>query len=165
VSDSYKLQVSPYLADGSMLNIQGDNPAEFEQNLRWVGENAARIASTVALIKGVGAVAEVLPVAETATQYDGPQLLTREDVRTRMQEQQYNAPAVQQYQQVAAQSAPNYQQQAPVSVGPTCRHGAMQHKSGQGAKGPWQAYMCPAARNAPDKCDPQWLRKGEAGWV
>ena len=151
MSDSYKLQVSPYLADGSMLNIQGDNPAEFEQNLRWVGENAARIASTVALIKGVGAVAEVLPVAETATQYEAPQ--------------QYNAPAVQQYQQVAAQSAPNYQQQAPVSVGPTCRHGAMQHKSGQGAKGPWQAYMCPAARNAPDKCDPQWLRKGEAGWV
>jgi len=134
-----------------MLNIQGDNPAEFEQNLRWVIENAARIASGVALIKGVGNVAEVLPVAETAVQYE-PQ-------------QQYNAPAVQQYQQVAAQSAPNYQQQAPAAVGPICKHGPMQHKSGQGAKGPWQAYMCGAQRNAPDKCDPQWLRKGEPGWV
>ena len=151
MSDTYKLQVSPYLADGSMLNIQGDNPQEFAANLQWVGENAARIASTVALIKGVGAVAEVLPVAETATVYEAPQ--------------QYNAPAVQQYQQVAAQSAPAYAQQAPQSVGPVCKHGPMQHKSGQGAKGPWQAFMCGAARNAPDKCDPQWLRKGEPGWV
>ena len=149
-----------------MLNIQGDNPAEFEQNLRWVIENAARIASGVALIKGVGNVAEVLPVAETATQYEGPQLLTREDVRTRMQEQQYNAPAVQQYQQVAAQSAPNYQQQAPASVGPICKHGPMQHKSGtNGAGKPWQAFMCSAQRGAPDKCDPVWLRKGEPGFV
>ena len=151
MSDSYKLQVSPYLADGSMLNIQGDNPAEFEANLRWVGENAARIASTVSLIKGVGAVAEVLPVAETAVQYEQPQ-------------QQYNAPAVQQYQQVAAQSAPQYQ--APQAVGPVCKHGPMQHKSGvNGAGKAWQAFMCGAQRNAPDKCDPVWLRKGEPGYV
>lgn len=149
MSDTYKIQISPYLADGSMLNIQGDNPAEFEANLRWVIENAARIASGVSLIKGVGAVAEVLPVAETATYEQPPQ--------------QYNAPAVQQYQQVAAASAPQYQPQQ--SVGPVCKHGPMQHKSGQGAKGPWQAYMCSAPRNAPDKCDPNWLRKGEAGWV
>jgi len=154
VSDSYKLQVSPYLADGSMLNIQGDTPAEFEANLRWVGENAARIASTVSLIKGVGAIAEVLPVAETATQYDPTP------------PQQYNAPAVQQYQQVAAQSAPQYAQQAPQAVGPICKHGPMQHKSGvNGAGKAWQAFMCGAQRNAPDKCDPVWLRKGEPGYV
>jgi len=154
VSDSYKIQISPYLADGSMLNIQGDNPAEFEQNLRWVIENAARIASGVALIKGVGAVAEVLPVAETAVQYEQPQ------------QQAYNAPAVAQYQQVAAQSAPAYAQQAPQSVGPVCKHGPMQHKSGvNGAGKAWQAFMCGAQRNAPDKCDPVWLRKGEPGYV
>jgi hypothetical protein len=154
VSDTYKIQISPYLADGSMLNIQGDNPQEFENNLRWVIDNAARIASGVALIKGVGNVAEVLPVAETST-YEAPQ-------------QQYNAPAVQQYQQVAAQSAPAYQQQGyqqPQAVGPVCKHGPMQHKTGQGAKGPWQAFMCGAQRGAPDKCDPVWLRKGEPGWV
>ena len=153
MSQSYKIQISPYLADGSMLNIQGDTVAEFAENLQWVSANAARIASSVALIKGVGAMAEVLPVAETATTYDPTPT------------QNYNGSAVQQYQQVAAQSAPNYQQQAPQSVGPICKHGPMQHKSGQGAKGPWQAYMCGAQRNAPDKCDPQWLRKGEAGWV
>jgi len=154
VSDSYKIQISPYLADGSMLNIQGDNPQEFAANLQWVSENAARIASSVSLIKGVGAVAEVLPVTETAIVQEAP--------ADPWAPQAYNAPAVQQYQQVAAQSAPAYAQQAP---GPICKHGPMQHKSGQGAKGPWQAYMCGAPRNAPDKCDPQWLRKGEAGWI
>jgi hypothetical protein len=46
-----------------------------------------------------------------------------------------------------------------------CKHGPMQHKTGQGAKGPWQAFMCGAQRGAPDKCDPQWLRQGQPGWV
>lgn len=153
MSDTYKIQISPYLADGSMLNIQGDTVAEFAENLQWVSANAARIASSVALIKGVGAMAEVLPVAETATTHDPTPT------------QNYNGSAVQQYQQVAAQSAPNYQQQAPASVGPVCKHGPMQHKTGQGAKGPWQAFMCGAQRGAPDKCDPQWLRQGQPGWV
>ena len=135
-----------------MLNIQGDNPAEFEQNLRWVIENAARIASGVALIKGVGNVAEVLPVAETATQYEP--------------EPQYNAPAVQQYQRAAVASAPNYQQQAPAVVPPTCKHGPMQYKSGvNGAGKPWQGWMCPTPKGAPDQCGPQWLRKGDPGYV
>lgn len=155
MSQSYKIQISPYLADGSMLNIQGDTVAEFAENLQWVSANAARIASSVALIKGVGAMAEVLPVTETATTYDPTPT------------QNYNGSAVQQYQQVAAQSAPNYQQQAPQqSVGPICKHGPMQHKSGvNGAGKPWQAFMCNAQRGAPDKCDPQWLRKGEPGFI
>lgn len=157
MSDTYKIQVSPYLADGSMLNIQGDNPQEFQENLRWVGENAARIASTVSLIKGVGAIAEVLPVAETATQYDP----------TPPQQQVYNGPAVQQYQQVAAQSAPNYQQQqAPAVVAPVCKHGPMQYKSGvNGAGKSWQGWMCSTPKGAPDQCGPQWLRKGDPGYV
>jgi hypothetical protein len=79
----------------------------------------------------------------------------------------YNAPAVQQYQQVAAQSAPSYQQQAPAAVGPTCKHGPMQHKSGVNPQSnkPWQGYMCPAPKGAPDQCSPQWLRKGDPGYV
>jgi hypothetical protein len=158
VSQSYKLQVSPYLADGSMLNIQGDTTEEFAHNLKWVSENATQIASAVSLIKGVGAIAEVLPVAETRTLAEAETW-----ARPAQENPVYNAPAVQQYQQVAAQSAPQYQQQQ--SVGPICKHGPMQHKAGQGAKGPWQAFMCSAPRNAPDKCDPNWLRKGEAGWV
>ena len=161
MSQSYKIQISPYLADGSMLNIQGDTTEEFAHNLKWVGENAARIASTVSLIKGVGAVAEVLPVAETATLAEAESW-----ARPAQENPTYNAPAVQQYQQVAAQSAPAYAQQAPQAVAPICKHGPMQHKSGVNGSGKaWQGWMCPAPKGAPDQCGPQWLRKGEPGYV
>jgi hypothetical protein len=59
---------------------------------------------------------------------------------------------------------------APPSMGsfpaPTCHHGPKKHKSGQGAKGPWQAWMCPLPKERKaEQCQPQWIRKGQAGWV
>ncbi len=48
---------------------------------------------------------------------------------------------------------------------PTCHHGPKKHKSGQGAKGPWQAWMCPSAKGTPDQCQPMWIKRGEVGWV
>jgi hypothetical protein len=54
---------------------------------------------------------------------------------------------------------------APADVfSPTCRHGVKKHKAGQGAKGPWQAWMCPSPKGTSDQCQPQWIRQGEAGW-
>jgi len=49
---------------------------------------------------------------------------------------------------------------------PSCLHGTLVHRSGTGAKGPWQAWMCglPKERKA-EQCEPQWIRKGQAGWV
>ena len=41
----------------------------------------------------------------------------------------------------------------------TCKHGPMTYKTGVGKTGaPWKAYMCPAPKDASDKCDPQWIR-------
>lgn len=58
---------------------------------------------------------------------------------------------------------------APPSMGsfpaPTCHHGPKKHKSGQGAKGPWQAWMCPSAKGTPDQCQPMWIKRGEVGWA
>ena len=45
-----------------------------------------------------------------------------------------------------------------VSADKQCRHGDMQLKTGTSAKGPWKAWMCPAPKNASDKCDPIWVR-------
>lgn len=39
-----------------------------------------------------------------------------------------------------------------------CKHGAMSYKSGTSAKGPWQGYMCPSPKGAPDKCETIWVR-------
>jgi hypothetical protein len=34
----------------------------------------------------------------------------------------------------------------------------MQYRTGNGAKGPWKAWMCAAPKGAPDKCDAIWVR-------
>jgi hypothetical protein len=47
---------------------------------------------------------------------------------------------------------------------PTCKHGVKKHKTGNGAKGEWQAWMCPSPKGTADQCTPDWIRKGEPGW-
>ena len=54
---------------------------------------------------------------------------------------------------------------APNTPSPSCKHGTRKHKGGQGAKGPWQAWMCPSAKGTPDQCEPLWIKRGEPGWV
>ena len=41
---------------------------------------------------------------------------------------------------------------------PTCKHGEMNYRTGQGAKGPWKGWMCNAPKGAADKCDTVWVR-------
>ena len=41
---------------------------------------------------------------------------------------------------------------------PECKHGQMQFRTGNGARGPWKAWMCAAPKGAPDKCDAIWVR-------
>ena len=41
---------------------------------------------------------------------------------------------------------------------PTCKHGGMNYRTGQGAKGPWKGWMCNAPKGATDKCDTVWVR-------
>jgi hypothetical protein len=47
---------------------------------------------------------------------------------------------------------------APAAAGNSCKHGPMSFKSGVSAKGPWQGWMCPTPKGAPDKCDTIWVR-------
>lgn len=44
------------------------------------------------------------------------------------------------------------------SSGNDCKHGPMVHRSGEKGGKRWQGYFCPADRNAPDKCDPVFVR-------
>jgi hypothetical protein len=49
---------------------------------------------------------------------------------------------------------------------PSCQHGTLVHRTGTGAKGPWQAWMCPLPKERKaEQCEPQWIRKGQPGWV
>jgi hypothetical protein len=40
-----------------------------------------------------------------------------------------------------------------------CEHGERDWVTGRSGKGPWQAWMCPADKNDPSKCDPLWANK------
>lgn len=61
--------------------------------------------------------------------------------------------------QQRTQGRPAGAAQAPNGEVRHCAHGPMQYKTGTGRNGKtWQAFMCPAPRNASDKCDPEWLR-------
>ena len=47
----------------------------------------------------------------------------------------------------------------PDEEGPECDHGVRNWVTGRSAKGPWQAWMCPAEKNDRSKCDPIWANK------
>ena len=55
---------------------------------------------------------------------------------------------------------------APANSGqaPTCSHGTKSAKKGNGAKGEWKAWMCPAPKGTPDQCPPAWVTKATADW-
>lgn len=73
----------------------------------------------------------------------------------------YTAPVAHvspQFQEAAAVVANAFPGAAPVESAPTCKHGTMSFRSGQGAKGPWKGWMCAAPKGALDKCDTVWVR-------
>lgn len=70
----------------------------------------------------------------------------------------YVAPAASPVQDAVAAVTAAFPAATPVESAPTCKHGTMSFRSGQGAKGPWKGWMCAAPKGAPDKCDTVWVR-------
>ncbi|WP_200209071.1 hypothetical protein [Micromonospora coerulea] len=46
----------------------------------------------------------------------------------------------------------------PGMTAPSCPHGVKTYKTGQSARGAWQAWMCPARKGDPGQCPPQWIK-------
>jgi hypothetical protein len=63
----------------------------------------------------------------------------------------------------SSSAPPSAAPQAPAgpvgSSNPTCKHGTRIFKQGNGAKGPWQAWMCPTPKDTHDQCKPDWITK------
>lgn len=53
---------------------------------------------------------------------------------------------------------PSAPQQGAPSGAPMCAHGERNYVTGNGAKGPWKAWMCPTPKGTPGKCDPEWIK-------
>jgi hypothetical protein len=135
-SESTKVQVN-LKANDALINVYGVDSADLGAGLEAVQDNIGAIADTDALLKARFA-AQPLSTAGYQT-------------------------AAQQPAQTAAMPAavPTGQPATaagPAGVAPSCVHGQRTYVSGNGAKGPWRAYMCPQPKGAADKCSPDWIK-------
>lgn len=130
--NSWRIQISPKLADGTLINLRAENSAEAEAILKWATENARLITDTLAAFTGTSAVTATIPTqsVESTGQSWGGQ----------------------------PQAAPPVQQPAAQPEGRVCQHGQMVYKTGSSAKGPWQGYFCPTPKGTPGQCAPQFIR-------
>lgn len=127
-SATTKFQVNYKLADGTLINIYADNVRELEAGLADISMNALNIITTGKELTQ----GSIAPAAVSPT--------------VSAIAAQFNATPV------AAPVTPH------ITPGNTCKHGAMTYKTGVSAKGPWQGWMCPTPKGAPDKCDTIWIR-------
>jgi len=133
--ETTKFQVNYKLADGTLINIYATNVRELEAGLADISMNALNIITTgKELSQGVPKPNIVEPAV-----YAPP---TAASIAQQFKETPVAAPVT----------------SAPAPAGNTCKHGAMSFKSGVSSKGPWQGWMCPSPKGAPDKCDTIWVR-------
>lgn len=128
MSEDFKVQASIKDYDGDMVNFRANSTEELKAE--FAGFPYEEYASAKSQLRALSAIQPMLPSA--------PQ-----------QQAQAPAPAPQQ----AAPQAPPPQGQVH-----TCAHGVRVYKNGQGAKGPWQAWMCALPRGSAGACEPEWIR-------
>ena len=126
--------------DAHLVNITGVGAADFKENLLWVTENAAGIASTATALEAAYGVKEIAAnVASTQVVNDAPTGQWADRSHAQGQQQAYQQPAV---------------QQAPPNPGPvpSCQHGAMKLVPGGISKNTGKAYnafySCTAGRDS-----------------
>ena len=127
-TEGTKFQVNYKLADGTLINLYAADVRELEAGLADIAMNALNIITTGRELTQ----GSVAPAAVSPTVSNIAA--------------QFNATPV------AAPVA------APPAAGNSCKHGPMTFKTGTSTKGPWQGWMCPTPKGAPDKCDTIWVR-------
>ena len=102
--------------DAHLVNVTGVGAADFKENLQWVTENAAGIASTATALEAAYGVKEIAAnVAATQVVNEAP---------TGQWADRSHSQPQQQYQQAAVQPA-----QQGAAPAPSCKHGAMRLKA------------------------------------
>ena len=124
---------------GDLFTVRGNTIDEFKENLvaSVVTEIGDHVKSLQEALQGT---VSVQSAVDTATKYLGA-------VATGKAEPS-QAPSV-----------------SSKSGGPVCKHGPMTGRSGNGAKGPWKAWMCPSPKGTADQCEPQWVRRDTPDWA
>jgi len=136
MSDNWKLQVSPKLPDGTLINLRAETPEEFDQVVNWATTNAAKFVDVVTAINAVNRVAPLAGNVTTTQVQDAP------------------AQAVGGWQN-QRQAAPSFAQPA-AGPGPACKHGPMVARGGEKNGRAWSGFFCPTPKGTPDQCPPQF---------
>lgn len=129
MSENWKIQVSPKLPDGTLINLRAENSEEAERLFTWAANNASKV---IHAVQAFNAVNNLAAAGVPATVVD-------------------NAPA-----STAPEWAQPAQQQA-ASNAPICLHGPRKYVTGNGAKGAWAAWMCDTPKGTPNQCKPEWV--------
>jgi len=116
--------------DAHLVNIVGVGAADFKENLQWVTENAAGIASTATALEAAYGVKEIAAnVVATQVVNDAP--------TGQWADRSYAQPAAQQQVQQQYQQPAQQAQQGP---SPSCAHGPMKFVQGGISKNTGKAY-------------------------
>lgn len=129
---------------GTIITVRGDSAEELDSNIdSYIDRGiSAKISILENDIIGGGATAPD-PIA--------------------MVSQALGATVVEERPSFAPVPPPNTAVQPTVAGSRVCVHGTMTGRKGQGAKGEWKGFFCPAP-NKQDQCTPQWLNRKDAEW-
>ena len=136
MSENWKIQVSPKLSDGTLINLRAETPEEAEALFQWAFNKADAIAKTVGAFNGVNNVAAGL----------GGQVV-----------QQETAPQASWSQQGSQQSAAP---SPPPGGDHRCVHGPREYKDFTSKAGKHIKMWACTAKHLPreQQCDPEWVR-------
>lgn len=146
--DNVLVQVNLKDSNGALYNVYGHDEDSFRDGLNILKAYVSEIAEVQSHLMGAATVTAVMPVtagppaAVAAPPAQPPQVAAS-------------------WGQPAPAGPPAAFSQATV---PSCQHGPRSARGGQGAKGPWRAWMCPSPKGTPGQCEPQWVRKGTPEW-
>lgn len=126
---------------GALHNAYGHDEQSYDLALAILEDRVARLAALEQQLQGAGQVAKSIPLAPAAVQPPAVPAAAPD----------WGAPPP---------PAASFQQAAI----PQCQHGPRTPRSGNGAKGPWRAYMCPTPKGTPGQCEPDWVRRGTPEW-
>lgn len=158
--DNVLVQVNLKDTNGALYNVYGHDEDSFRDGLNILKAYVAEIAEVQSHLLGAATVTAAMPVTA------GPPAA----VASPPAQPPQVAPSWGQPPAPAAPVEPAaYQQpQAPAAfqqaATPSCQHGPRTARGGNGAKGPWRAWMCPTPKGTPGQCEPLWVRKGTPEW-
>lgn len=141
------VQVNLKDSNGALYNVYGHDEDSFRDGLSILKAYVAEIAEVQSLLTGASNVTQQMPVTA------GPP-----------------APAPVAPVQAPPVAAPTWGAPPPPAASfqqaavPQCQHGPRTARSGNGAKGPWRAWMCPTPKGTPGQCEPDWVRRGTPEW-